>query len=99
MSVAEPEGGEPAVVPEGSSEGPPAPPAPAPPAPEPPFRRALDIARRVGVLATLLAASVIFVWFVNGHTPIGRWLFWRYAGYFLACAVFAVACLSAGHVS
>jgi hypothetical protein len=32
----------------------------------------------------------------HAHYPIQHWLFWRYAGYWLACAVWALSCLFAG---
>lgn len=45
----------------------------------------------------LVAAIVIFAAVVHPHYPIERWLFWRYAGYWLACAVWATSCLGLGH--
>jgi hypothetical protein len=53
---------------------------------------------RSALLAVVLAAStVLFLEVVDAHYPIGQWLFWRYAGYVLVCAAWALACVSAGH--
>lgn len=46
----------------------------------------------------LLGGLWYFVGVVDEHYPIEKWLFWRYAGYWLACAAFSLACLSTGHL-
>ncbi|MBK9756365.1 MAG: hypothetical protein IPO88_23275 [Nannocystis sp.] len=45
----------------------------------------------------LLLALGVFLWRMNPHYPIQHWLFWRYAGYWVACAAFAAASLGLGH--
>jgi hypothetical protein len=50
------------------------------------------------VAAALVAAIVLFGKAVHGHYPIQRWLFWRYAGYWLGTLSVAVASYGLGHV-
>lgn len=54
-------------------------------------------AREAALPAVLVLGGLCFAWVVNAHYPIGRWLFFRYAGAWLASAAFAAACLSSGH--
>jgi hypothetical protein len=53
---------------------------------------------RDGVIASVLAAAALFFGqFVHGFTPVGDWLFWRYAGYLALSGLWLASCLSAGH--
>ena len=88
------------------SDRPPAPAPEEPPAPPGRLDRALaladrlrDRAGRVLIPVLLLAGAALFARFVHGFYPIQKWLFWRYAGYWLLCAVWSAACLSAGHLT
>ncbi len=58
----------------------------------------LERARRVGPPLVLLAALVAFAVFLDGFYPLRQWLFFRYAGYWVAVAVWALGCLSVGHL-
>jgi hypothetical protein len=59
--------------------------------------RILEWARRILLpLALLYAASRVAKEY-HQHYPIHQWLVWRYAGYWIACAAFTVACISGGH--
>ena len=53
-----------------------------------------------GALATtmLVAGILLFGWVVHHHYPIQRWLFWRYAGYWLGTLVVGAASYGIGHV-
>ena len=57
-----------------------------------------DRVRPIALALVLLAALAYFAVFTNRSYPVEKWLFWRYAGYVLACAVFAMACTSTGHL-
>jgi len=60
----------------------------------------LDALRaRIIVPLLILAAAYYFATTVHGHYPLEKWLFWRYAGYWLACAYFSLACVSLGHLT
>ncbi len=54
-------------------------------------------------LSTLLLCIVLtacigsFVAIVNPHYPIQTWLCWHYMGFWLACALWAASCASAGY--
>lgn len=54
--------------------------------------------RTAALVLALLGGAATFLWMVHDHYPIQRWLFWRYAGYWGACALFTVACVSVGHL-
>lgn len=69
-------------------------PALAPPTPASPLARLRGVA--TGVL--LLAGIVTFALVVSRHYPIQHWLFWRYAGYWLAAAVMALSAYGIGHL-
>ncbi|HVK67856.1 MAG TPA: hypothetical protein VM694_25525 [Polyangium sp.] len=64
--------------------------------------RLLDAARALvrPVLATtmLVAGILVFGWVVHKHYPIQKWLFWRYAGYWLGTLVVGTASYGIGHV-
>ncbi|MDC0741020.1 hypothetical protein [Polyangium mundeleinium] len=53
-----------------------------------------------GALATtmLVAGIALFGWVVHRHYPIPKWLFWRYAGYWLGALVVGTASYGIGHV-
>jgi hypothetical protein len=64
--------------------------------------RALLVLERAGIFLVpllLLGAAAYFARFVHGFYPIQQWLFWRYAGYWLLCALWSAACLSVGHLT
>ena len=44
----------------------------------------------------VLAGLALFIKVTGEHYPIKQWLFWRYAGYWLAATFWATACTSAG---
>lgn len=52
--------------------------------------------RPYALTAVLLAALATFYLVTRAHQPIGTWVFWRYAGYWLACCLWGVGCLSTG---
>jgi hypothetical protein len=53
--------------------------------------------RLIGLCAVLLGGTAYFLYFTNRFYPVKDWLFWRYAGYWLAVGFWAVSCLSAGY--
>lgn len=53
--------------------------------------------RPLAVTLVLVAATLFFGAFVHRYYPIQQWLFWRYAGYCLLVAAWAVCCLAFGH--
>lgn len=57
----------------------------------------LEKLRALALPIWLLLALWIFLGLMHPHYPIQHWLFWRYAGYWVACAAFATACLGLGH--
>lgn len=59
----------------------------------------LERARWVLLPILLAGAAYYFGSFVHDFYPIREWLFWRYAGYWLACAFWSAACVSAGHLT
>lgn len=70
-------------------------------APEP--RAAVKVPRierfRAVALPILIAgAVVVFARIGHAHYPIQKWLFWRYAEYWLLSLAWTGACLSSGHV-
>ncbi len=72
-------------------------PAPVPPAaPRPGLLARL---RGVATALLLLAGLVVFALVVHRHYPIQKWLFWRYAGYWLAALVFATLAYGLGHLA
>ncbi|MEJ7730219.1 MAG: hypothetical protein WKG00_13500 [Polyangiaceae bacterium] len=80
----------------GAEEPPPTPPPHATPV-RPWFLRPRMVLERVVLPLVILGGAVWFVRFYGGFYPFEHWLFWRYLGYWLSCAVFSVACLSAGY--
>ncbi|MBI4705339.1 MAG: hypothetical protein HY744_29895 [Deltaproteobacteria bacterium] len=68
-------------------------------APRPGRRQRAVRAARIGLLSLLLlGAAVLFAAVVHRHYPLEKWLFWRYAGYWLACLVWSLGCVSVGHL-
>lgn len=57
----------------------------------------LSFLRGAGLVLALLYGGRYFLQKVDGHYPIGQWLFWRYALCWLLAILWATACLSAGH--
>jgi len=47
----------------------------------------------------LVLAIIILAGTVHLHVPIQKWLFWRYAGYWLICLGWSFACVGAGHLT
>jgi hypothetical protein len=45
----------------------------------------------------LLLSALCFVGFYSQFYPIKQWLFWRYAGYWIACMFWSVGCVSSGY--
>jgi len=54
--------------------------------------------QRVAVPLMLLVSAAGFLVFYNRFYPVGEWLFWRYASYWAACALWSVGCLSTGYL-
>ncbi len=50
------------------------------------------------MVLVLIAGALLFGWVVNRQYAIKAWLFWRYAGYWLATLALCVSALSLGHV-
>jgi len=57
-----------------------------------------DKIRSAIILALLLAGFGLFAYLGHEHYPIQKWMFWRYAGYWVACAAFSLCCVSLGHL-
>ncbi len=55
--------------------------------------------RSAGVAVALAAALVLFGAVGHWHYPIQKWLFWRYAGYWLAVIVWAAVSFGLGHLA
>jgi hypothetical protein len=67
--------------------------------PEGPRRRRLPTPAQAGVYilpVMLVGLTLGFAHFLDRHYPIREWLFWRYASYWFACALWSVSCLSLG---
>ncbi len=77
--------------------------APGPPDPAAPVAAPPGVtAARSGlwVLALLLVgAALFFVGNAHQHYPVQKWLFWRYAGYWLSSLACGVSFLALGHVT
>ncbi len=58
----------------------------------------LSHVRAVAVPVAMALALALFLQQVNRHYPLTKWLFWRYAGYWLASLCFATGCLSTGRL-
>jgi hypothetical protein len=54
--------------------------------------------QRFALPLVLLLSAAGFLVFYNRFYPVGEWLFWRYASYWAACALWSVGCLSTGHL-
>lgn len=52
--------------------------------------------RASGVTLALICGLGLFAWVVEAHLPIRHWLFWRYAGYWLASATLCAAAFASG---
>ncbi|MDC3958602.1 glycosyltransferase family 39 protein [Polyangium jinanense] len=55
--------------------------------------------RQALVTLALVAGIGVFGWVVHQHYPIPKWLFWRYAGYWLGTLVVGIASYGLGHVA
>ena len=71
-------------------------PARDPGAPAKPTR--IERIRTIALPILIVAAIAVFGRIVHAHYPIQKWLFWRYAEYWLLCLVWTGACVSSGHV-
>lgn len=90
---------DPAPPPEPPEPSPEPPPEPSPEPQAPPRTPIFDRVRKV-VLPVLLAAAIaVFLFVVHKSYPIQKWLFWRYAGYWVGALALCLGCLSAGHVT
>lgn len=49
--------------------------------------------------AALVAALTILAWQIAPHYPVSRWLFWRYAAYWIGALGWAVAAFSLGNAA
>src|SRR6186713_496923 len=58
--------------------------------------RLATAARHTGAALALLAGLAIFVWQMSSHVPLREWLFWRYAGFWLASGAFVAVSLPLG---
>ncbi len=54
--------------------------------------------RQALVTLALVAGIVVFGWVVHKHYPFQKWLFWRYAGYWLGTLTVGTASYGLGHV-
>lgn len=75
---------------------------PDPQAPAKPWTRVSALreqAARYALPAAILLAIAYFASVIHAHYPIQRWLFWRYAGYWLCCILWSASCISAGHLA
>ncbi|MFO0550992.1 MAG: hypothetical protein U0271_21555 [Polyangiaceae bacterium] len=61
--------------------------------------RAARIARAALPPFLILGALYYFAGKVGPHYPISKWLFWRYAAYWVACSFWSLACISLGHLT
>ena len=52
---------------------------------------------KIGLPVVLLLAALGFARFYGKFYPIGEWLFWRYAIYWLACVFWSLGCVSTGY--
>ena len=52
---------------------------------------------RWAIPSLLLLCGLWFARFYSGFYPIEEWLFWRYAGYWAACAFWSAGCVSTGY--
>ena len=52
--------------------------------------------RELAVALLLASGLVLFASFVDGIYPVGEWLFWRYAGYWVCSLSVACACFGMG---
>lgn len=50
-------------------------------------------------MALLVAMATLFVRVVNESYPVEKWLFWHYAAYWVACAVWLAGVLGVGHLT
>jgi hypothetical protein len=55
-----------------------------------------ELGTKAGLPVVLLAGLAFFAWFTHRHEPWQTWLFWRYAGYWIACLYWGLGCLSTG---
>src|SRR5262245_58920998 len=65
-------------------------------------RAALWVRARLGAFlcaVALIGGLVYFGKILHGHYPIHRWLFWRYAGYWLGTISFTLGGYGIGHVA
>ena len=52
---------------------------------------------RWAIPVLLLLCTLWFVWFYDRFYPVREWLFWRYAGYWIACSLWSAGCVSSGY--
>jgi hypothetical protein len=61
-------------------------------------RGGMPAVRTILLTVMLLGAAGGLAYFTNLHAKIPTWLFWRYAGYWIACLFWGLGCLSTGHL-
>jgi hypothetical protein len=71
--------------------------APFPSDPAPPRVRGWELARTGALVVVLVASLGGFLAWVHRFYPIPKWLFWHYAGAWLAALTWAAGCISTGH--
>jgi hypothetical protein len=55
--------------------------------------------RTLVVVLLLVAMGALFLRVVNESYPVEKWLFWHYAAYWVACAVWLAGVLGVGHLT
>jgi hypothetical protein len=63
------------------------------------FDRVRDRVRPFALPVVLVGGLLVLLATAHWHYPIHKWLFWRYAGYWVACGALSLGCLSAGHAT
>ena len=59
----------------------------------------LDRGQTVILPLVILAMTGLFLKFLNKHYPVGKWLVWRYATFWVLTLIWALGCVCAGHVT
>src|SRR5436190_10880413 len=62
------------------------------------FIRTWRRARPIAIPLSCIAGLCIFVAEVDPHYAVRKWLFWRYALYWLLAVAFTIACIGSGDV-
>ncbi len=62
-------------------------------------RLLFDRARPTLVAAAVCAAALLLAWFANRQVPMGTWLLWPYAAFWVATILWVICCASVGHAA